>query len=445
MADVLRKVVGVFKFKDESSKNIDKVDKSITEAKNNAVGLSDALKLIGGTKAINAIKGAGWAVIEAGAALETQQIRLKNLAGEGYGDLKEAIDQAIIASQGLSNEADLSVAANQAVKMGASIEFVSGTLADMQKLAAITGDDLAGMYSGMQKAIATGSTEILQQNAILSKHVSEFRNLGAGIDEATKKKREQFILDTMMKESINLQEDYNEVLNTTNGELAVTASQWGNVKERLGGVLLKGFKPLLKIANSVLKFLGESERGLAVLKVAAIAITPIIGTALVAALYTAATAAWAFVTPFIPFIAIAAAVGAALAAIALVIEDIVTFFQGGDSVLGDIISWGKELLGFGDSVPKGKKPEKRAAGGPVSYNEPYIVGEEGPELFVPSRSGSIVPNGAGGMSVGAIVGSLTINVSGPREAGDAVKTAVMNALNDLSRSVFRAELGLPVS
>lgn len=445
MADVLRKVVGVFKFKDEASKNIDKVDRAITEAKNNAGGLNDALKLIGGAKAINAIKVAGWAVIEAGAALETQQVRLKNLAGEGYGDLKEAIDQAIIASQGLSNEADLSVAANQAVKMGASIEFVSGTLADMQKLAAITGDDLAGMYSGMQKAIATGSTEILQQNAILSKHISEFRNLGAGVDEATKKKREQFIVDTMMKESIALQSEYNEVLNTTNGELAVTASQWGNVKERLGGVLLKGFKPLLKIANSVLKFLGESERGLAVLKIAAIAITPVIGVGLVAALHTAAKAAWAFVTPFIPFIVIAAAVGAALAAIALVIEDIVTYFQGGDSVLGDIISWGKELLGFGDSVPKGKKPEKRAAGGPVSYNEPYIVGEEGPELFVPSRSGSIVPNGAGGMSVGAIVGSLTINVSGPREAGEAVKTAVMNALNDLSRSVFRAELGLPVS
>jgi hypothetical protein len=34
----------------------------------------------------------------------------------------------------------------------------------------------------------------------------------------------------------------------------------------------------------------------------------------------------------------------------------------------------------------------RAAGGPVASNTPYIVGERGPELFVPSMSGQIVPN-----------------------------------------------------
>lgn len=35
----------------------------------------------------------------------------------------------------------------------------------------------------------------------------------------------------------------------------------------------------------------------------------------------------------------------------------------------------------------------KAAGGPVTGGRPYIVGERGPELFVPGRSGSIVPNG----------------------------------------------------
>lgn len=34
----------------------------------------------------------------------------------------------------------------------------------------------------------------------------------------------------------------------------------------------------------------------------------------------------------------------------------------------------------------------RANGGPVSGRSPYIVGERGPELFVPSVSGSIIPN-----------------------------------------------------
>lgn len=51
-----------------------------------------------------------------------------------------------------------------------------------------------------------------------------------------------------------------------------------------------------------------------------------------------------------------------------------------------------------------------ASGGPVSPNEPYIVGEKGPELFLPSSAGSIVPNNqlayAGGSGMG---GSTTVN------------------------------------
>ena len=48
----------------------------------------------------------------------------------------------------------------------------------------------------------------------------------------------------------------------------------------------------------------------------------------------------------------------------------------------------------------------RAAGGPVSSGSPYIVGEQGPELFVPNSSGSIVPNHAMGGG-----GGQTINMS----------------------------------
>ena len=50
----------------------------------------------------------------------------------------------------------------------------------------------------------------------------------------------------------------------------------------------------------------------------------------------------------------------------------------------------------------------RAAGGPVSRGMGYTVGENGPELFVPGASGSIIPNhalGGGGTSI-------VVNVSG---------------------------------
>jgi hypothetical protein len=48
----------------------------------------------------------------------------------------------------------------------------------------------------------------------------------------------------------------------------------------------------------------------------------------------------------------------------------------------------------------------RAMGGPVNANTPYVVGEKGPELFVPSSSGSIVPNGAMGSSGGGSGGVI---------------------------------------
>ncbi|MEG3176618.1 tail tape measure protein [Sphingomonas sp. RB3P16] len=38
----------------------------------------------------------------------------------------------------------------------------------------------------------------------------------------------------------------------------------------------------------------------------------------------------------------------------------------------------------------------RATGGPVSPARPYLVGERGPELFVPTTSGSVVAAGGGG-------------------------------------------------
>jgi len=52
----------------------------------------------------------------------------------------------------------------------------------------------------------------------------------------------------------------------------------------------------------------------------------------------------------------------------------------------------------------------KAIGGPVQSGKPYVVGERGPEMFVPSRSGSIVPNNKLGGGGGVIVNQV-INVS----------------------------------
>lgn len=69
---------------------------------------------------------------------------------------------------------------------------------------------------------------------------------------------------------------------------------------------------------------------------------------------------------------------------------------GGGGGLGGVFSAVLGSLGFGGA---------RALGGPVSAGRAYLVGERGPELFVPGASGGIVPNGR--------MGGATININMP--------------------------------
>jgi phage-related minor tail protein len=67
-------------------------------------------------------------------------------------------------------------------------------------------------------------------------------------------------------------------------------------------------------------------------------------------------------------------------------------------------------------APGGSMPfPMRANGGPVTGGSPYIVGERGPELFVPGRSGMIVPNNninSGGKII------VNVDASGTQVQGD---------------------------
>ena len=73
------------------------------------------------------------------------------------------------------------------------------------------------------------------------------------------------------------------------------------------------------------------------------------------------------------------------------------------------IALAKEIGGGAIDFVKGAI-QGRATGGQVSAGTPYVVGEKGPELFMPSLSGSIVPNnalsGIGGVNV-TIYGDVT--------------------------------------
>ena len=73
-----------------------------------------------------------------------------------------------------------------------------------------------------------------------------------------------------------------------------------------------------------------------------------------------------------------------------------------------------------------------ATGGPVSGNKSYLVGEKGPEIFVPSTSGNIIPNnqltkGSGG---GSTTYNFTVNL--PSANTPEVIAALKNMISELN-------------
>lgn len=81
---------------------------------------------------------------------------------------------------------------------------------------------------------------------------------------------------------------------------------------------------------------------------------------------------------------------------------------------------GPARLAQGIDVPLSQMPiGMRASGGPVRARRPYVVGEKGMELFIPSSDGAIVPNhrlqGAAQLAENAMALSSTSNGSGGDE------------------------------
>jgi len=107
--------------------------------------------------------------------------------------------------------------------------------------------------------------------------------------------------------------------------------------------------------------------------------------------------------------------------------------------LGALGDAGKKVLGwlgFGSD----EEGEKKATGGPVGAGVPVLVGEHGPELFVPSASGRILPKAQtetamSGMGGGAptIINAPTSNVSN----GSSTVAMPSSSLNPMNDKYFR--------
>ena len=77
--------------------------------------------------------------------------------------------------------------------------------------------------------------------------------------------------------------------------------------------------------------------------------------------------------------------------------------------------------------------ESRATGGPVSPGQAYMVGERGPEMFVPTSAGRIEANGGGRAQRDVRV---SINLAAPR--GATAPTAMQRSSRQVASAVRRA-------
>ncbi len=95
--------------------------------------------------------------------------------------------------------------------------------------------------------------------------------------------------------------------------------------------------------------------------------------------------------------------------------------SGGGGGGGGLLNLGTQILGSVLGAPG------RATGGPVSPGRPYLVGERGPELFVPTSSGAVAANGGGSAR------DVRISIAVNAPAGTAPETLARS-----SRQVARA-------
>jgi len=104
-----------------------------------------------------------------------------------------------------------------------------------------------------------------------------------------------------------------------------------------------------------------------------------------------------------------------------VFREVLAYFGGGGGAPGGF---------FGDMAQKlGGVILGRAGGGSVNAGQPYMVGERGPELFVPNTAGRVMANGGGGLTV---VNNVTVSGQG---AGGATQADQRNLGETITRMI----------
>jgi len=478
MANTVRDIYGRLRLKDQTKGELNKFEKNTDKAKGSVVGIQQALIALGAVQVVGAIANLAGESLKLAGAFEQTQVSFEVMLGSADKAKKmlEDIDQFSLVTP--FEPETLQESAKTLLQFNVASEDVLKT---MQMLG-----DVSGGNQEKMKSLSLVFGQVSSQGKLMGQDLLQMINAGFNPLQILAKKNASSaaemkieygrLKDQMSKGAISI-EQVNEAFRIATSEGGDYHNMLQKQSETYEGMMstLRGYRSaflrsfgqeMMKVVKPFLKFLIDNIDTVRILMKALI---PVIGVLLVGALYAAAVAAWAFVAPWVPFIAIGAAIAAAVFAITLVIQDFITWIEGGESALAGFFEVAGKVLaivgqlasgnllgaivGVTDLVAGGDGKEssatggvpKRAFGGPVTAGRSYMVGEKGPELFTPSVGGSITPNGGGGMGGG----SYNINVgpfyvSGGAEAAREVENAVLDVLNKLGTTTLRAETGVAI-
>jgi hypothetical protein len=407
--------------------DVDQFGRSLNKADNDAKGFAGGLKKYG--------KMAAAAFAVAGAAAAAYAIKI------GVDGVRAAVEdeasqkQLAEALKNTTNATDAQIASTeeyitkQQLAFGVADTKLRPALANLARATGDVGKAQQLTNLALDIAAATGrdlETVSLTLGKAYDGNFGSLTKLGIPLDDAIKKSGDFNLVQAELTRLFGGAAKANT--ETYAGQLAIVTERVGELKESIGVALLPTMKILLENVNQVAKgFSGEDPEGLSNrARELAGNFEGNGANSLGGALRAVADAfgnLFSTVTDGGPGAAsVMEQIAGSLESIANAINTVSNAYQKALPVLRFIQN------PFNLNIPEAgftPRPSARAAGGSVMANQPYKVGEFGPELFVPQGvSGSIRPD-SGGQGV-------TIIMNGVID-GESARRSIERLLQDSSR------------
>lgn len=394
--------------------DVDQFGRSLAQADNDAKGFAGGLKKYG--------KIAAAAFVVAGAAAAAYAVKI------GIDGVKAAVEdeasqkQLAEALKNTTNATDAQIKSTEAyitkqqLAFGVADTKLRPALANLARATSDVGKAQELTNLAMDISAATGKdleTVSLTLAKAYNGNIGALTKLGIPLDENIKKTKDfNVVQDELVRLFGGAAKANTE---TYAGQLAIVTERVGELKESIGVALLPTMKTLLEEVNKVAKgFSGEDPEGLSNRA------RELAGNfegdgafSLGGALRSVADAfgnLFSTVTDGGPGAAsMMERIAASLETVANAINAISNAYQAALPALRFIQNPLNINLPEAGFTPR---PKARAAGGSVMGGQAYRVGEFGPELFVPSGSGSIRSDAGSGQNV-------TINLNGIVDAESA--------------------------